>query len=37
MNRKFLITLALACIVVGATPSWGQAARPASAASLRTR
>jgi hypothetical protein len=31
MNRKFLITLAFACIVVAATPSWGLGARVAPA------
>jgi hypothetical protein len=31
MNRKFLITLALACIVVAVAPSSGRDARPASA------
>jgi hypothetical protein len=33
MNRKFLITLAIACIVVAAAPSWGtpQSDAPAAA------
>jgi hypothetical protein len=29
MDRKFLVALAFACIVVAAAPSWGQDARPA--------
>jgi hypothetical protein len=35
MDRKFLITLAIACIVVAAAPSFAQAAGAASFISLR--
>jgi hypothetical protein len=37
MNRKFLITLALACIVVGAAPSSGQVSQMAFIAHLQLR
>jgi hypothetical protein len=29
MDRKFLISLAFACIVVAAAPPWGRDVRPA--------
>jgi hypothetical protein len=35
MNRKFLITLAFACAVVAAAPSWGRDMRPAFVAHLQ--
>jgi hypothetical protein len=37
MDRKFLITLALACIAVAAAPSWAQIARTPLAAPLTLR
>jgi hypothetical protein len=37
MDRKFLITLALACIAVAAAPSWAQIAASPLAATLSLR